>query len=197
MKLNREQLIASVKEQMPEKRWLHTLGVMETSIQLAERFGSDPVKAELAAILHDVCKYWRVDEQARIIRENSLPQDLLDYDKELWHAHAGAWVARTEYGVDDEEVLDAIRYHTSGRERMTLLDKVVCLADYMEPGRDYPGVHMIREIAEHNLERALLAGFDGTIRLLLDRGKRIYPLTVLARNGLVVELNELMETNEQ
>lgn len=188
--MKREDIIESVRSQMPERRWIHTLGVMETSVKLAERFGADPVKAELAAILHDVCKYWRVDEQARMIRENGLPLDLLDYDKELWHAHAGAWVALERYGVRDEEVLDAIRYHTSGRARMTLLDKVVCLADYMEPGRDFPGVHNIREIAEYSLEKALLAGFDGTIRFLLDKGKRIYPLTLAARNGLIEELEQ-------
>ncbi|MBP1156385.1 MULTISPECIES: bis(5'-nucleosyl)-tetraphosphatase (symmetrical) YqeK [unclassified Paenibacillus] len=188
--MKREDMIESVRSQMPEKRWNHTLGVMETAVKLAERFGADPVKADLAALLHDVCKYWRVDEQARIIRENGLPLDLLEYDKELWHAHAGAWVAGERYGVQDEEVLDAIRYHTSGRARMTLLDKVVCLADYMEPGRDFPGVHNIREIAEYSLEKALLAGFDGTIRFLLDKGKRIYPMTLAARNALIEELGQ-------
>lgn len=188
--MKREELIESVRSQMPAKRWEHTEGVMATAVLLAKRYGADPVKAELAAILHDVCKYWPVEEQARVIRENGLPQDLLDYDKELWHAHAGAFVARNRYGIDDEEVLDAIRYHTSGRERMTLLDKVVCLADYIEPGRDFPGVHNIREIAEHSLEGALVAGFDGTIRFLLDKGRRIYPLTVLSRNGLLTELQQ-------
>ncbi|CAG7634891.1 bis(5'-nucleosyl)-tetraphosphatase (symmetrical) YqeK [Paenibacillus allorhizosphaerae] len=188
--MNREQLIESVRSQMPQQRWTHTEGVMETAVILAERFGADPVKAEMAAILHDVCKYWRVDEQAQIIRENGLPADLLDYDKELWHAHAGAWIASNRYGVIDEEVLNAIRYHTSGRRRMTLLDKVVCLADYMEPGRDFPGVNNIRETAEHSLERALLAGFDGTIRFLLDKGRKIYPLTLEARNGLLEELEQ-------
>lgn len=188
--MNRDELIESVRSQMPAKRWEHTEGVMSTAVMLAKRFGGDPARAELAAILHDVCKYWPVEEQGRVIRENGLPQDLLEYDKELWHAHAGAWVARERYGVNDEEVLDAIRYHTSGRENMTLLDKIVCLADYMEPGRDFPGVHNIRENAEHSLERALLAGFDGTIRFLLEKGKRIYPLTVMARNGLLLELHK-------
>ncbi|MED4604087.1 bis(5'-nucleosyl)-tetraphosphatase (symmetrical) YqeK [Paenibacillus validus] len=191
--MKREDIIASVKQQMPERRWTHTEGVMETAVILAKRYGEDPAKAELAAILHDVCKYWRVDEQARVIRENGLPQDLLGYDKELWHAHAGAWVAEHQYGVKDEAVLDAIRYHTSGRERMTKLDKIVCLADYMEPGRDFPGVHNIREIAEHSLEKALIAGFDGTIRFLLEKGKRIYPLTLFARNGLIEELERQEE----
>ncbi|MGG1516233.1 bis(5'-nucleosyl)-tetraphosphatase (symmetrical) YqeK [Paenibacillus oryzisoli] len=186
--MNREALIAAVKEQMPERRWLHTLGVMETSVMLAERFGGDAEKADLAAILHDYCKYWPVQEQAKIIRENGLPQDLLDFDKELWHSHAGAFIAQSQFGIDDEEVLDAIRYHTSGRENMTLLDKIVCLADYMEPGRDFPGVDNIRELAKTSLEQALIAGFDSTISFLLAKGKRIYPLTVLTRNDLLQQI---------
>lgn len=186
--MKREDIIESVRSQMPERRWQHTLGVMETAIKLAGRYGADPDKAELAAILHDVCKYWPVEEQARIIREHGLPADLLDYDKELWHAHAGAFVAKDRYGVAEEEVLDAIRYHTSGRERMTLLDKVVCLADYIEPGRDFPNVNNIREIAEHSLEKALIAGFSGTIAFLLEKGKKIYPLTMQARNSLIDEV---------
>lgn len=187
--MNREELMAAVKEQMPERRWLHTLGVMETSVILANRFGGDAVKADLAAILHDYCKYWPIEEQAKIIRENDLPQDLLDYDKELWHSHAGAYIAKAKFGIHDEEILDAIRYHTSGRVQMTLLDKIVCLADYMEPGRDFPGVDLIRKIAEHSLEKALIAGFDSTISFLITKGKRIYPLTVLTRNDLLEQIN--------
>lgn len=183
--MNRKQIIEAVKAQMPERRWTHTLGVMETAVKLAKQYGADPVKAELAAILHDVCKFWAIPDQARTIRDNGLQLDVLDYDKELWHAHAGAFVAKMEFGIEDEEVLDAIRYHTSGRENMALLDKIVCLADYMEPGRDFPGVHNIRELAEHSLEKALVAGFDSTIGFLLSKNKRIYPLTIAARNSLL------------
>jgi predicted HD superfamily hydrolase involved in NAD metabolism len=185
--MNREQLIEAVKSQMPEKRWVHTQGVMATAVKLAKQYGADPVKADMAAILHDYCKYWPTQEQAKIIRDHDLPQDLLDYEKELWHSHAGAYVAQAEFGIEDEEVLDAIRYHTSGRENMTLLDKVVCLADYMEPGRDFPGVERIRELAESSLEKALIAGFDSTIGFLLSKGKQIYPLTILTRNNLLQE----------
>lgn len=185
--MNREKLIEAVKSQMPVKRWTHTQGVMETAAILAHRYGADPVRADLAAILHDYCKYWPVEEQAKIIREHDLPQDLLQYNKELWHSHAGAYIANTKFGIEDEEVLDAIRYHTSGREHMTLLDKVVCLADYMEPGRDFPGVDHIRELAETSLNKALIAGFDSTIGFLIRQGKRIYPLTILTRNNLLEE----------
>ena len=112
--MNRNELIAAVSAQMPEKRWKHVLGVMETAVVLAKRFGGDADKADLASILHDVAKYWRIDSMEKIIREEQLPGDLLQYDKELWHAPVGAVVAEKEYGVHDAEVLDAVRYHTSG-----------------------------------------------------------------------------------
>jgi len=191
--MDREQLMDEVRRQMPEKRWLHTVGVIRASVELANRFGADPAKAELAAILHDLAKYWPVEEQVRVLRRASLPpgfaaDDLLPYDAALLHAPVAAFVAETEYGVDDPEVLDAIRWHTTGRERMTLLDKVVCLADYIEPGRDFPGVDRIRRLAETDLEAALVAGFDSTISFLLQKGKKLFPLTVLARNGLLDEI---------
>ncbi|MDP4098106.1 bis(5'-nucleosyl)-tetraphosphatase (symmetrical) YqeK [Paenibacillus sp. P96] len=189
MKYSREKLIEIVSGQMPEKRWQHTLGVMHTATQLAEKYGADPVKADLAAILHDVAKYWPVQEMKDVIEESGESnKELLQHDKQLWHAEVGFIVARRDYAVEDSEVLNAIRWHTSGRENMSLLDKVVCLADYMEPGRDFPGVNNIRELAQHSLEEALVAGFDSTISLLLTQRKIIYPLTVLSRNNLVQQL---------
>ncbi|CAM4000287.1 bis(5'-nucleosyl)-tetraphosphatase (symmetrical) YqeK [Cohnella lubricantis] len=188
--MNREALKEATRSQMPERRWQHVLGVIETAVELADRFGGDRDKAWLAALLHDYTKAWPIEKMERIIREQGLPAELLEHDKELWHAHVGAWVVRQEHGIDDEEVLDAIRYHTSGRERMTKLDKIVCLADYMEPSREYPGVERIRELAKTNLDEALVAGFDSTITFLLSKGKVIFPLTVLSRNDLIRGIRE-------
>lgn len=141
MKYSREQLMEAVSGQMPEKRWKHTLGVMHTSVELAQRYGADPDKAELAAILHDVAKYWPVQQMEEVIRSHpECDQELLEHDKQLWHSEVGYCVAARDYGVDDPEIRNAIRWHTSGRVDMSLLDKVVCLADYIEPGRDFPGL---------------------------------------------------------
>lgn len=188
--MNLESLREATRMQMPDKRWKHTLGVVETAIKLAKRFDGDPVKSEVAALLHDYSKAWAIERIEVIIREQRLSTDLLVYDKELWHAHVGAWAVQDEHGITDEEVLDAIRYHTSGRENMTKLDKIVCLADYIEPGRDYPSVNKIRELAKHSVEEALIAAFDSTIELLIERGKCIFPLTVLARNDLIGQLKQ-------
>ncbi|WP_310832157.1 bis(5'-nucleosyl)-tetraphosphatase (symmetrical) YqeK [Paenibacillus pedocola] len=185
MAYSREALIEAVSAQMPDKRWQHTLGVMETSVKLARHYGADPVQAETAAILHDVAKYWPVERMKEIIEQNGLSAELLQYDKQLWHAEVGAFVAQQEYGITDPEILGAIRYHTSGREGMSLLEKVVCLADYIEPGRDFPGVDEIRRLSKVSLEEALIAGFDSTISLLLQKRRIVFPLTMLARNDLV------------
>lgn len=190
MAYNREALIEAVSAQMPDKRWKHTLGVMETSVKLAERYGADPDRAETAAILHDVAKYWPIERMREVIEQNDLSQELLAHDKQLWHAEVGAFVAEHEYGITDVEILDAIRYHTSGRVGMGLLEKVVCLADYIEPGRDFPGVDHIRKQARISLEDGLLAGFDGTISVLIEKRKIVFPLTLLARNDLVRVLEE-------
>lgn len=185
MAYSREALIEAVSSQMPDKRWQHTLGVMESSVKLAERYGADPAGAETAAILHDVAKYWPVERMKEIIEQNGLPSELLSYDKQLWHAEVGAFVAERDYEITDAEVLGAIRYHTSGREGMSLLEKIVCLADYIEPGRDFPGVDDIRRLSKVSLEEGLIAGFDSTISLLLQKRRIVFPLTVLARNDLV------------
>jgi len=190
MEYSREALIEAVSSQMPDKRWKHTLGVMESAVKLANRYGADPQRAETAAILHDVAKYWSVDKMRKIIEDHALSQELLSHDKQLWHAEVGAFVAEKEYGIQDREVLDAIRYHTSGREGMSLLEKIVCLADYIEPGRDFPGVDQIRRQSKISLEEGLLAGFDSTIRVLLEKRRIIFPLTMLARNDLVRVLEE-------
>ena len=180
--MERREMIEKVRREMPERRWRHTEGVMATAISLAKLYGEDPERAELASILHDVAKYWPVEKQKSIIMDNGLRGDVLLYDKELWHAPVGAWVAEHDFGIKDEGVLDAIRYHTSGRSGMSKLEKIVWLADYIEPGRDFPGVDAIREIAESSLEEALLAAMNATISFLTVKEKKIYPLTIEARD---------------
>lgn len=186
--MNRDQIIADVSSQMPERRWLHTEGVMSTAIALAKRYGEDPQHAELAAIIHDVAKYWTVESQANYIREHRLDESILAYGKELWHAEVGASVAKNQYGVLDYHIINAIRYHTSGRYGMSKLEKIIWLADYIEPGRSFPGVDVARALAEISLEKAILYGLDQTIQFLIEKEKRIYPVTVEARNGIIDEL---------
>ncbi|MFC4076790.1 bis(5'-nucleosyl)-tetraphosphatase (symmetrical) YqeK [Salinithrix halophila] len=183
--MNRDERIQDVKQQLTRSRWEHTQRVMETALELAERFGANKEKADLAALLHDYCKFWPEAKMREIIVTRGLPKDLLSYNRELWHAPVGAEIVREELGIQDNEVLDAIRYHTSGRPHMTLLDKVVFVADYMEPGRRFPGVEEVRELAREDLDQALLKSLDNTIQFLVCKGMKVYPLTLFARNFMV------------
>lgn len=187
---DREALLARVRAQMNEKRYQHTLGVADTARQLAIQYGADPQKAELAGYLHDYCKCWPVDKMREVLLRHDLPQELLNGEKELWHAFAGAIVIQNELGVTDVEILQAVRYHTTGRTGMSLLEKVVCVADYIEPNRSYPGVDNIRQLAQKDLDAALAAALGGTIQFLIDKKQSVYPLTLHAYNDLVSRKRE-------
>ncbi|TWE02463.1 putative HD superfamily hydrolase involved in NAD metabolism [Neobacillus bataviensis] len=188
--MERQKALDIVKLQLTEHRYQHTLGVMETAISLAEKYGADVKKAEIAAIFHDYAKFRPKDEMKEIIMSQGLPQDLLLYNTELWHAPVGAYLVEKEAGVSDNDVLDAIRYHTSGRPNMTLLEKVIYLADYIEPGRHFPGVEEVREIANENLEKALIKAIQNTILFLMKKNQTIYPETFYTYNDLIQKLED-------
>ncbi|RKD23967.1 phosphohydrolase [Ammoniphilus oxalaticus] len=186
--MNREQLLRRVKEELPDHRYQHTVRVAETAVKLAKIHGVDSNRVnrvELAAILHDYCKYWDSERMKTIIKANTqLSSDLLNYDKELWHGPVGAIIAKESFGVTDSATLAAIANHTSGRPGMCLIEKVVWLADYIEPGRQFPGVEEIRALAERNLDQAMLKALANTIVFLVKREKQVYPLTLATYNEL-------------
>ncbi|SEN03331.1 bis(5'-nucleosyl)-tetraphosphatase (symmetrical) YqeK [Lihuaxuella thermophila] len=191
--MNRDELLQATKKQLTPARWEHTLRVADTAVRLAKRVKIDPDRAEIAAILHDYCKFWPDNELISWIKTCHLPPDLLSYNKELWHAPVGAEVARKEWDIEDEDILNAIRYHTTGRPRMSELEKIIFLADYIEPGRRFPGVDRVRELAESDLDQAVLQALNNTIIFLIERGQKVYPLTLLARNDMLdqVKRNEM------
>ncbi len=180
-----QHIAKTVESQLPEKRWQHTLGVASCAIALAQQYGVDPHKAHVAALLHDIAKYWSADRMQQVIVADDPHNDVLKYPIALWHAHVGAVVARTQFGIDDADICTAIRYHTSGRIGMSMLEKVLCVADYIEPNRNFLGVERIRELAPESIERALLVGLEYTIQQLIKKRCLIYPLTVLTRNELL------------
>lgn len=181
-----------VKKQITEHRYLHTIGVMETAIKLANLYGADEKKAELAAIFHDYAKFRPKEEMKEIIHTCGMPKELLLYNSELWHAPVGAFLVEEEAGITDQEILDAIRYHTSGRPGMTKLEKIIYLADYIEPGRHFPGVEEVRELANTNLESALIKAIQNTIMFLMNKGQPVYPDTFHTYNDLVTRKGGLM-----
>lgn len=185
--MDRNQALEIVKAQITEHRYIHTLGVMETAIKLADIYQADEKKAEIAAIFHDYAKFRPKDEMKQIIIDQGMPRELLAYNSELWHAPVGAYLVQTEVGIMDQEILDAIKYHTSGRENMTLLEKIIYIADYIEPGRHFPGVEEVRELAERNLDAALIQALQNTIQFLMKKNQPIFPATFFTYNYLILE----------
>ncbi|WP_044894733.1 bis(5'-nucleosyl)-tetraphosphatase (symmetrical) YqeK [Bacillus alveayuensis] len=186
--MERHEALEIVKKQLTEHRYQHTIGVMQTAVALAEQYGADVKKAELAAIFHDYAKFRPKEEMEQIILEQNMPKDLLLYNTELWHAPVGAYLVEKEVGINDVEILDAIRYHTSGRPNMPLLERVVYLADYIEPGRIFPGVDEVRELAKQDLNKALIKALQNTIQFLMNKNQAIYPDTFYTYNSLIMEL---------
>lgn len=156
-----------------ESRRPHVVGVSETARALAERWGADPVLAERAGILHDVTKALEKPQHLALCRKYgaALRPFEVENDK-LLHAKSGAAVAGGVFG-ECPEVVDAIFWHTTGKADMTLLEKIVYLADYMEPNRDFDGVEELRKYAWTDLDRAMLRAFEMSVELLETRGKAI------------------------
>jgi predicted HD superfamily hydrolase involved in NAD metabolism len=185
--MDRNDALAIVKEQLTDHRYQHTIGVMNTAIELAEKYQGDVKKSELAAIFHDYAKFRPKEEMKQIIREQKMPSELLTFNSELWHAPVGAYLVETEVGIKDEEVLNAIKYHTSGRIKMTKLERIIYLADYIEPNRHFPGVEEVRELAQTDLNAALIQSIRNTILFLVKKTQPIFPETFLTYNSLLIE----------
>ena len=158
-----------VKASLPEKRWNHTCGVVLTGLEMAEIFRVDKEKAFTACLLHDCMKY------AETVHEG-VPSDAIG--TKVLHAFNGAEEAKINYGITDEDTINAIRYHTTGRPAMSDLEKLVYLADVIEPGRTYDGVDEIRALGFKDLDAAFKLSLKRSYELLLKKGNPIYPLTV-------------------
>ncbi|MBS4176267.1 bis(5'-nucleosyl)-tetraphosphatase (symmetrical) YqeK [Lederbergia citrea] len=184
--MDREQALQLVRQQIKGPRYEHTLRVVDTAVELAEKFGADRNKAELAAIFHDYAKLMPITELKDIIIKTKQDVRLLDYHPELWHGPVAAHLVYDKFGIDDESILNAIRFHTTGRANMTLFEKIIYLADYIEPGRKFPGVEKTRGMALVDLDQALLQALRNTITFLIDRNSPIFPDTFEAYNRLTM-----------
>ncbi|MFO8191877.1 MAG: bis(5'-nucleosyl)-tetraphosphatase (symmetrical) YqeK [Bacillota bacterium] len=178
-----------MKEKLSEELYKHSAGVAEAAVSLAERFGADQGKAYLAGIVHDYGKRYPKSELRRKAEELNLKLDRITLlEPRLLHAPVGAALLPLELGIEDDEILQAVAFHTTGHSDMSLLDKVIYLADCIEDGRRYRGVDRIRELACEDLDRALLAAVERTIYSILQRGMLLHPQSVKLRNSLIEKL---------
>jgi predicted HD superfamily hydrolase involved in NAD metabolism len=184
-----DDLITKLAEELSPERLEHSLGVVEAGVHLARRWGANEEQVRLAGLLHDCAKGMSPDELLHwALAFDIVRNDIERVCPDLLHGPVGAMLAWKKYGVTDAAVLSAIRLHTLGGEKMSLLERIIYLADYVEPGRAFPGVEELRVLAEQDLNLALLRAMEGTIRYVLERGLPLHPQTVRARNSLLAEI---------
>lgn len=180
------------KLECDEERYLHSLGSEEAARELAKKFGEDEEKAALAALIHDNAKCYKHDELVKIVEENNFPiEEDIKSNHKILHAFAGAYLAQKELGIQDKDLLNAIMYHTTGRVEMTILEKIVYLADKIEAKTRPPEyrnkiVKILKET--NNLDKAILITLDFTIKSLLDRKLIINSQTIDVWNDLIKKM---------
>ena len=170
-----------VKPRLSARRWTHTKNVKKMAVQLAERWGENPEKAALAALLHDSAKELPRDALLQIFADNAIiAENAPARPAAIWHGIAAAIVAETQWGVTDPEILSAIRCHTTGKPGMSLLDKILYLADMTSAERDWPGVEELRRLEMEDLDQALCVALKQSIDFVKEKGGELDPESVAA-----------------
>ena len=169
------------RERLGDKRFQHSVNVRDMAVALAERYGADPQKAAVAALLHDSCKEMDKDDMLRIIQENAIIADNAENrPKPIWHGVVAAILAKTQWGVDDEEICSAISCHTTGKRDMSLLDKIVYMADTTSIERDYADAAYLRKLEMEDLDKALGEALGKSIAWVKKSGNPIDKATLEA-----------------
>ncbi len=187
-KFSTEQITDWLKKNLTEKRYLHSLGTAQCARDLARKFGQDEEKAYIAGLLHDCAKCFPDNKLFEIISKNLKVDPIETMSNKTLHAPVGAYMAQTEFGVEDEEIISSIRWHTLGKLNMTTFEKIIFLADKIEPltrDKDYllEAKRYIEE--ENNLDKAMFESYKETIKSLVERELRICPLTIDIYNHLL------------
>lgn len=185
---NEQQMQEYLKSNLKDKRFKHSLGVMDSAVKLALKYGADTEKAKIAGLIHDAAKEKTNEELLEIADKNGyILDEVSKTSPSILHGFVCRIIAKEKMGIEDEDILNAIEFHTTGRRHMSLLEKIIYVADYIEPGRNFPGISELREAAFRDLTEALLLSFDNTIKLVISRGNLLHLNTIEARNCIIIE----------
>ena len=180
-----------LKSRLTPERYVHVLSVRDLALDLAKKYGADLQKVNLAALLHDCAKWMSTSELYESAADHRIQLDEVEHhNPSLVHAPIGAMLAVSHFDVDTPEILNAIRIHTTGSGRMTLIDKILYVADFAELKRNYAEAHSVREIAYQNLNEAVFEVSRYKIEHLLAKGVLIHPHTIDAYNSALREISE-------
>lgn len=186
--MENEQIKMRLERLLSKERLSHSLGVSSEAVRLAVHYGADVEMAELAGLVHDCVKEFDFGEMIDLCaRYGVCLDDVTKEEKKLIHANLGAEYAKKEFGIDDEQIYDAIKYHTTAKADMPLLTKIIYVADYIEPNRKFDGVDELRRLAYIDLDAAILEGLDFTIKKLMGNRKMLHPETINARNYIILK----------
>lgn len=174
-----------LKSRLNEKRYFHSLCVADEAVRLAQKYGADTEKAYIAGLLHDITKNSSREEHLKMFDTFGIILSAAESSHKLWHAISGAEYLKNILDINDEEILDAVRYHTTAKPDMSLLSKVLYLADYTSRDRDYEDVEEMRRLVDISMDKAMLYALKYTISDLLERNRVIHPDTFAAYNQLV------------
>ena len=172
--MNTEKYRAKLTAMLGEKRLSHSENVCTRAIELADKHGADRDKAALAGLLHDICRDMPPEEQLKYLAAHGILLDRITRQyPALWHAPCGAVYLEQELGIADEDVLNAVRYHTTGRAGMTVLEQVVFLADATAAERNYPGVDEQRALTEKSLPAAMREALRYELARQIEKGQPV------------------------
>lgn len=187
--LSREELIEKLNNALTQSRFEHVLRVEQMAIELANKNDVDIEKASVAGLCHDYAKQRPDDDFIQLIKKYRLDDLLLQYGNAIWHGEVGYLMVQNELGVTDIDILNAIKHHTTGAKYMSKLEQIVYMADYIEMGRDFPGVDEAREITFNNLADGVAYQTKHTLQYLISANKPVYPKTIYTYNEWVNESN--------
>lgn len=178
-----------LKDTLSEGRYIHSLNVADLAEKYASIYGANSKKAYLAGLVHDCAREYSLEKLLLLSKEFGIVfSDIEKNVPVLIHPLVGAEIAKKEFNIDDKEILNAIKIHTTGSCNMSVLDKVVYLADCLEPTKKYKGIEKIREVALIDLNLATLMAMNSSIEYIIYKNNLLHPLTIKGRNELIIKL---------
>jgi predicted HD superfamily hydrolase involved in NAD metabolism len=187
--MSREHLINRLRETLTTSRFEHVLRVEQMAIKLAKINDVNIEMASIAGLCHDYAKQRPDKEFLTLIKQYHLDDELLHYGNAIWHGAVGYLIVQNELGIQNIDILNAIKHHTTGAKYMSKLEQIVYMADYIEMGRDFPGVEKARQITFDDLGMGVAYQTKHTLAYLVQNNKSVYPKTIDTYNQWVVNSN--------
>ena len=187
--IDTKQIIEKLNTMLKPKRLEHSINVAKCAIKLSEIYGYDKEKAYLAGLVHDCAKYFTKEQVDSYVEKYNIELDPLEVDNiALSHSIIGSFAIQDVFNIQDMDIINAVRYHTTGRENMSILEKIIFMADMIEEDRNFPGVDELRKLSFNGqLDKALITSLNNTIKFVIENNQLIHPRSVSARNYLMQE----------